>query len=82
MSLQTLDNYYVDYFRCVDSKDVSNITSINYDKTIDEVLDKQSIPSVSVTDEGPSGWVGASRNQIKYYLNPENFMDEYGKYMF
>ena len=80
--LTDFDNYYVDYFRCVDSKDVSNITSINYDKTIDEVLDKQSIPSVSVTDEGPSGWVGASRNQIKYYLNPENFMDEYGKYMF
>lgn len=80
--LTDFDNYYVDYFRCVNRINNSNITNTNYNNTIDEVLNKQALPSVSVTDEGPSAWVGASRNQIKYYLNPENFTDEYGKYMF
>lgn len=80
--LTDFDNYYVDYFRCVNTLGNSNMTNSNYNNTIEEVLSKQALPSVSVTDEGPSGWVGSSRNQIKYYLNPENFTDEYGKYMF
>lgn len=81
-ALTDFDNYYVDYFRCVNNIDNSNIANVNYDNTIDQVLNKQVNPSVSVTDEGPSSWVGASENQIRYYLNPENFTDEYGKYMF
>ncbi|WP_027623591.1 glucosaminidase domain-containing protein [Clostridium lundense] len=76
------DNYYIDYFRCVKSISDKGVTKVNYDKGLQEVLNSQIKPGVSVTDEGPSSWVGASNNQIKYYLNPNNFMDESGKYMF
>ncbi|KAJ49967.1 beta-N-acetylglucosaminidase [Clostridium tetanomorphum] len=76
------DNYYIDYIRCVKGISNSEITNVSYYKTLAEVLDKQSKPGVSVTDEGPTSWVGASTNQIKYYLNPKNFTDEYGKYIF
>ncbi|PRR80829.1 Beta-N-acetylglucosaminidase precursor [Clostridium liquoris] len=76
------DNYYIDYFRCV--KDISNegVTKVNYDKSLEDVLSNQAKPGVSVTDEGPSSWVGASNNQIRYYLNPNNFTDDDGKYIF
>lgn len=76
------DNYYIDYFRCVKSISNEGVTKINYDKSLVDVLNSQIKPGVSVTDEGPSSWVGASNNQIKYYLNPNNFMDEDGKYIF
>ncbi|MEW9094553.1 MAG: glucosaminidase domain-containing protein [Clostridiaceae bacterium] len=76
------DNYYIDYLRCVNSVDKSIFTDLNLNFTFNEALDKQNNTKVSVTDEGPTSWMGASANQIKYYMNPSNFTDEYGKYMF
>ncbi|GAA0728658.1 hypothetical protein GCM10008905_27870 [Clostridium malenominatum] len=76
------DNYYIDYLRCVNSIDKSMFTDFNLKYTFNEVLSKQNDTKVSVTDEGPTAFVGASANQIKYYLNPLNYTDEYGKYMF
>lgn len=76
------DNYYIDYFRVSDKRELEDVDRINYDKGLKQTLDKQYGDKVSVTDEGPSSWVGASKNQIKYYLNPKNFTDEYGKYIF
>ncbi|WP_125154572.1 N-acetylglucosaminidase [Clostridium rectalis] len=76
------DNYYIDYFRCIASSNNSGIKNTNYDYTLKDTITKQNSPSVSVTDEGPTSWVGASGNQIKYYLNPSNFLDDSAKYMF
>lgn len=76
------DNYYIDYLRCVNSIDTSMFDEFNLKYTLQETLNKQNNAAISVTDEGPTAFVGASANQIKYYLNPLNYTDEYGKYMF
>lgn len=76
------DNYYIDYLRCVNTISSTNIVNKGYTTAFSEAMLKQAKPGVSTINEGGSGWVGASYNQIKYHLNPKNFMDEDGKYMF
>lgn len=78
------DNYYVDYFRCV--SDVNNTGAVNKTRTnysIDTMIDMENKYSPK-TNEGQNnaGWVNASTSQLKYYINPENFMDSYGINMF
>lgn len=77
------DNYYVDYFRCVDSVTTSNNVSNKYDSTLDQVVSiEKNLKDTSVFVESNDMNNAASKNQIKYYMNPNNFMDDYGKYQF
>ncbi|MBM7870642.1 beta-N-acetylglucosaminidase [Clostridium pascui] len=76
------DNYYIDYLRCINSISNTDIVNKSYVTTFTDAISKQAKPGVSTTSEGGSGWVGASYNQIKYHLNPKNFMDQDGKYAF
>ncbi|MFL0195620.1 N-acetylglucosaminidase [Clostridium sp. WILCCON 0269] len=77
------DNYLIDYFRCVDSVNNENIQYADYNITLDNMVDTQlnsySKPvfvETSIMDNT------ATKNQIKYYANPNNFLDSYGKYQF
>ncbi|WP_446898241.1 glucosaminidase domain-containing protein [Clostridium sp. LBM24168] len=78
------DNYAVDYFRCVDSTDpqlqddryykdydISLIDAVNMELKLSPVFVETSVFNNA-----------ASFNQIKYYMNPDNFVDGYGKYQF
>lgn len=77
------DNYYTDYFRCVDAVDANNNTVQKYDVSLDDLVDTQTkLNDKSVFIESNDFTNEASNNQIKYYLNPNNFMDNYGKYQF
>lgn len=78
------DNYIVDYFRCVDAKD-SQLQNSGYYKNYDISL----IDAVNMESKSAPVFVEtniftntASFNQIKYYMNPDNFIDGYGKYQF
>lgn len=76
------DNYYVDYFRVVPSK-----VSLSGNKSIAYSLQQEVAKQLTVspkTDEGDGSyaWVNPNSNMIKYYLNPDNFMDNYGKNLF
>lgn len=78
------DNYYVDYFRVVSGKATISQDSLkSYSYTLENIMDKQAKVSPK-TDEGDgsSVTVTPNTNMLKYYLNPDNFMDDYGKYMF
>lgn len=78
------DNYYVDYFRVVSSKATISQDSLkNYNYQLEDIINKQAKVSPK-TDEGDgsSATVTPNTNMLKYYLNPDNFMDDYGKYMF
>lgn len=77
------DNYYVDYFRCVDSSSVNISKDIitKYNITLDDMVNNQK-PNKPVFVETNDFTNEASTNQIKYYLNPNNFIDAYGKYQF
>lgn len=77
------DNYYVDYFRCINSTDTNNNEYENYDVSVDQMVDIQTkLSDKSVFVETNDFNNAASKNQIKYYLDPNNFMDSYGKYQF
>lgn len=79
------DNYYVDYFRCIDSIDVNSSDYVDYNLSLDDIvkaqmnLDSNSTP-VFVADSAMNNV--ASKNLIKYYSNSNNFLDSYGKYQF
>lgn len=76
------DNYYVDYFRVVPSKaTLAGNEPLKY--TLQQEVDKQ-LAVGPKTDEGDdsTAWVNPNANMIKYYLNPDNFMDDYGKNLF
>lgn len=75
------DNYYVDYFRCMDSVDNQDSSYSNYDSTLNQLVNTQYSQS-PVFVEAYDLNNQASKNQIKYYLNPNNFLDSYGKYQF
>ncbi|OBR91748.1 beta-N-acetylglucosaminidase precursor [Clostridium ragsdalei P11] len=77
------DNYFVDYFRCVDNVDSKSSEFVNYDIALDDMVNTQlnsdSTPvfvAANVMDNA------ATKNQIKYYADPNNFLDSYGKYQF
>ncbi|KOF57494.1 MULTISPECIES: glucosaminidase domain-containing protein [Clostridium] len=79
------DNYYTNYFRCVSNTMVSsgmqNITNKNYSIALDKIVNEQ-FTSNSSKYEIRTYWTSASKNIISYYMNPDNFMDDVGKYMF
>lgn len=77
------DNYYIDYFRCVDEVDNANTTSTKYNVSLDEMVNIQykSTDKAVFVETNKFDNV-ASKNQIKYYTNPNNFIDNYGKYQF
>lgn len=78
------DNYFVDYFRCVDNVDSKSSEYVNYDISLDDMvniqLNSDSTP-VFVTSNNVMD-NAATKNQIKYYADPNNFLDSYGKYQF
>lgn len=75
------DNYYVDYFRCVEQVS-SEGTKTDYNKTIDDIVNTQAKLSPKTNEGQLWQWVNPSKTQIKYYINPDNFMDSYGKNIF
>lgn len=77
------DNYYVDYFRCVDSVSTENVSYTKYDFTLDQMVDTQVNSSTKAVFVETNKFDNiASKNQIKYYLDSKNFLDDYGKYQF
>lgn len=79
------DNYYTNYFRCVPNimtnSDMQNITYKNYNISFDKIVGQQ-FNSNSSQYEIKTYWSLGSSNIISYYMNPDNFMDDKGKYMF
>lgn len=79
------DNYYTNYFRCVQnvisSSNNEQITFKNYNINFDNIVNEQ-YNSNSSQYEIKTYWSLASKNIISYYINPNNFMDNEGKYMF
>lgn len=76
------DNYFVDYFRCVDKLDVQDSSYYkDYDISLLDIADTQ-LKTAPVFVETNAFNNSASSNQIKYYLDPDNFLDGYGKYQF
>jgi beta-N-acetylglucosaminidase len=77
------DNYFIDYFRCVESLSSSGNTYTDYDTTLDQMVNTQlNSSSKPVFVENTIMNNAASKNQIKYYTNPDNFIDYYGRYQF
>lgn len=77
------DNYYVDYFRCVDSVNTENVSYTKYNVSLNQMVDIQANSTAKpVFVETNKFNNEASENQIKYYVNPNNFLDAYGKYQF
>lgn len=77
------DNYIIDYFRCVNSVNTNSSDYVNYDLTLNDMVEKQfSLDDKPVFVESDIMNNAAAKNQIKYYVNPDNFLDDYGKYQF
>ncbi len=53
----------------------------NYNLTLSNMVDIQYNVGAQ-TDIGGKGWVNATKEQIAQYVNPNNFMDDYGKLQF
>ncbi|GAA0178048.1 hypothetical protein SH2C18_11680 [Clostridium sediminicola] len=81
------DNFYSTYFRVLNKDIITNhsenetIKLINYDKTLEQVVNEEYLRGRALHDHGLK-WIKASENIIGYYMNPANFLNEYGKYMF
>ncbi|SHH99616.1 glucosaminidase domain-containing protein [Clostridium grantii] len=81
------DNFYSGYIKVLDSSIISNkkanetIKTDNYSKTLDEMVTNQITNGAPVTSTG-SSWIKPSAAILKFYINPNNFMDDYGKYIF
>jgi mannosyl-glycoprotein endo-beta-N-acetylglucosaminidase len=81
------DNFYSGYIKVLDSsltsskKSNESIELVNYDRDLDEVVNNQITCSIPVTSTG-SQWVKPSEAILKFYMNPNNFLDDYGKYIF
>lgn len=83
------DNFYTSYFKVLD-KDVTKNPSnnetykfISYDKTLEEGIKDEYINGAPVHDHYLGfKWIGVTQNIISYYMNPYNFLDDYGKYIF
>ncbi|MCY6354907.1 N-acetylglucosaminidase [Clostridium sp. ZS2-4] len=79
------DNYYSTYFKVLDSSIIedrdANATIVykDYSKTLDEAVQDQVAGAPIFSD---TGWNVPSENLIKYYMNANNFLDDYGKYLF
>lgn len=88
------DNYYVDYFRVLDKISVfTNTDSESYStkdctSAIAQLINNANtfsggeIRNMAMTNEGFSKDVYATKNEVKFYLNTNNFKDDTSKYMF
>lgn len=83
------DNFYTSYLRVLDNDVTKNTSSndtfkyINYNKTLAEVVNDELSNGAPVHDHYLGyKWIGVTENIISYYMNPLNFLDDYGKYMF
>lgn len=81
------DNFYTDYIRVLE-KDSTKTDSpnetykfINSTKTLGQAVDIQYTKGEPNHDHSRI-WVPVTPNIISYYMNPYNFLDDYGKYMF
>ncbi len=85
--LTDYDNYYTYYFNVLDKNIIATpnpnetITYTNYSKTLEQAAVNEYSSGLPVHDHGYA-WIGASQEIIKYYMNPNNFIDDYGKYEF
>lgn len=76
------DNYVVDYLRCVSALDVQDSKYyINAGMSLSSAVAME-LKQSPVFVETNVFTNAASSNIIKYYMNPNNFLDEYGKYEF
>ncbi|MGY0374026.1 N-acetylglucosaminidase [Clostridium sp. JNZ J1-5] len=81
------DNYYSSYFRViannitVDKPAGASIIYSNYDKTLEEAALEQ-LKGNPTYQEVNGKWLTPSKELVKYYMNPNNFLDNYGKYQF
>ncbi|SHH14181.1 N-acetylglucosaminidase [Clostridium grantii] len=83
------DNFTTSYFNVLD-KDITENPSLNesytftnYNKTLDEIVSNEYSNGAPVQDHDKGIiWLNATSNIISYYMNPKNFLDDYGKYMF
>jgi mannosyl-glycoprotein endo-beta-N-acetylglucosaminidase len=89
------DNYYSTYFRVLsnnilesnlsstastDSTMIPTIAYVSYDKSLEEAALDQ-LNGAPTYSEGNS-WMTPSKELIKYYMNPNNFLDNTYKYKF
>ena len=89
------DNFYSTYFRVLssntlesslnsiastDSTIIPTIAYVSYDKSLDEAALAQ-LNGAPVYSEGNS-WIKPSKELIKYYMDPNNFLDNTYKYKF
>lgn len=81
------DNYYSSYFRvitnniAVDKPKGASVIYSNYDKTLEEAALEQ-LKGSPIYEEANGKLLTPSKELIKYYMNPNNFLDDYGKYQF
>ncbi|KGM99334.1 beta-N-acetylglucosaminidase [Clostridium botulinum] len=81
------DNYSSMYFKVInkniisDKKENETLTYTNYNKTLTESINDQIKNGQPVYSEGIS-WIQSSKALVKYYMNPNNFLDDLGKYQF
>jgi len=87
------DNFYSTYFKVIDKNiladatttttttPTSSITKINYSKTLEEAVSAQIKVGGPVYSE-PTGWMKANDSLLRYYMDPNNYLDDYGKYSF
>lgn len=54
----------------------------DYNMTLDEFAKKEKNNGKNIIYAGSGYWANADLNKVKYYLNPDNFMDGYGIYQF
>lgn len=78
------DNYYTAYFKVLE-KSILKEKDANIERTEQNIKIETAAfnqynrtPYYSESDN----WARASQNLIEYYMNPYNFVDDYGKYQF
>ncbi|QGU93862.1 beta-N-acetylglucosaminidase [Clostridium bovifaecis] len=81
------DNYYTTYFKVLDKNIIqsvpvnSTIVYTQYNKTLEEAV-KAQIPKGAPVYSETTGWMNANYGLLRYYMNPNNFLDDFGKYQF
>lgn len=78
------DNYKIINFKCLDKLVTENVEYINYNISFDKLVDSQfNLEGSSAAKYDNSGkWINSSKDLVRLYSKPENFLDEDGKYMF
>ncbi|KOA19006.1 beta-N-acetylglucosaminidase precursor [Clostridium homopropionicum DSM 5847] len=86
------DNFYSTYFKVLDKNILadaattttttsSSITKISYSKTLEEAVGAQIKAGGPVYSE-TTGFMKANDSLLRYYMDPNNYLDDYGKYSF